>query len=1528
MHRLVKITGSCVLSAALILGVSPLASFGLQAASAADTPKETPTTEQDAQSDPATYAAEALEDGDTFVYEDLIYTVTNTDGTLEAMLGHYVPLYDDGAGDPVYDENAPTNSFSGGDVVLPGTVTYEGVDYEVTAIDAYAFYRDASITSLTIPASITTIGEYAFFGCYNVATLNLSEGLVNVDNYGLAVGTGSAITGASGGQSSLKELTIPATVQTIGTGGFAYLRYLEKLAFTDTEGNPSQLISIGGSAFICASNSVNWYNGVLTEIRIPAGVTSIGSAAFAYHTAIQNVVFECDTTDMRYQTSSSSSTSGWFYKMTVTDDTAVLFMKGSAPRNWDSSIPGYMLVDFYPSEDDAMAETNALGRAAVAYGTSSAQMAADPTSVTVYDPVTYGNVPTIPDGYTLWQYRDIDEYLTITAAGALYPADVQINDLQYATVTMEVDGTETVIPDAFDYDDFDAEALIGSLKVVDLLGNILTAGTDYEASIEHPAAIGPATLTVSGIGDYSGAYVHEFTIELSAFEAADESGHTFTYQVIDQPTFAEDGTVTAPGTVSLGNGSDVAYAGSASLLTTLVVPSEASVSVEDDSFTFTVTKVAASAFSKFTALRSVTLPPSVADLDKQAFYNCTALSEVNYSEGLQTIGDDVFSGCISLESMTFPNSLTKLGSTISSYAASGSLVFQGCASLQEVTFGTEDGGGSCTIATDVFNGCKSLQKVALNGNVTAISHLAFYEIDSLTTLTGFENVTDIGIWAFYGCSSLSVFDEKNPGLLSLTNSDLTIFARAFAGCTSITALRIDGGITFGSPNATWDEGANAGYTFENAGFKEIEFVGTWETIPNGIFASCASLESVTLPDTVTSIDSSAFSGCTGLKTVVLPEQLASIASSAFQGCASLVEIVFKNDGNTLVMGSQVFANCTSLQSITLPEGLTELPEGCFSGCSTLEEVGLPSSLVSIGSSCFGNYTYSMVGPNEGTMTACTSLKTIDLPESVTYIGSSAFDGCSALSGPLDLSNITNLTNYTFRDCASLDGVTVASDASLGIGVFYGCTSLTTFSDGSAASGVVLPEGMGEMGRNAFYGCSAIESLSVPAAIATVPQGAFSGCSSLIDLTLSEGVGAVGQESFANCTSLVRLATPESLTEIGTSSFAGCSKLADLQLSEGLESIGRQSFADCTALPYVVLPSTVSSIASGAFNNCYDLDAVDCTDIDVSSVDFASDAFITGNFDTCLVFVQMEAPSGLAVDNGHVLSVTCPEKVTYTGKELTPVVLTCTDGADPSDFTWVDYAGNVTPGTASATVYVGAYEIDFTFEIENDGTYDPNNPPGSKQPITASMVSNIPTQYYTGKAIKPAVKVGSYKQGSDYTVSYTNNVNIGTAKATITPTASIGGSPVTKTFKITVKKNAAYKVGSVTYKIASTKTNGKGTVTLSKCKKGKNVTVPSKVKIGGVSFKVAEIGAKAFKGAKKLKNIQIASSVKKIGKKAFFGCKKLKVLVFNGKKVPKLGKQSFAKTSTKVTVGVKAKPAKAEKKLRKAGLSKKAAVVRG
>ena len=118
------------------------------------------------------------------------------------------------------------------------------------------------------------------------------------------------------------------------------------------------------------------------------------------------------------------------------------------------------------------------------------------------------------------------------------------------------------------------------------------------------------------------------------------------------------------------------------------------------------------------------------------------------------------------------------------------------------------------------------------------------------------------------------------------------------------------------------------------------------------------------------------------------------------------------------------------------------------------------------------------------------------------------------------------------------------------------------------------------------------------------------------------------------------------------------------------------------------------------------------------------------------------------------------------------------------------------------------------------------------------------------------------------VNYKNNTKIGTAALKIKGAGNYTGE-VSKTFKITVKKNAVYTVGNYKYKITNTKTNGKGTVALSgvKSKKGKSIKVADTIEIGGKklkkitikSTKLKSVGAKAFKGISKKASIQVPKS---------------------------------------------------------------------
>jgi hypothetical protein len=64
------------------------------------------------------------------------------------------------------------------------------------------------------------------------------------------------------------------------------------------------------------------------------------------------------------------------------------------------------------------------------------------------------------------------------------------------------------------------------------------------------------------------------------------------------------------------------------------------------------------------------------------------------------------------------------------------------------------------------------------------------------------------------------------------------------------------------------------------------------SIGNSAFWNCASLTSITIPDSVTSIGDSAFSFCTSLTSVVIPDGVTSIGDWAFGDCHSITTVYY------------------------------------------------------------------------------------------------------------------------------------------------------------------------------------------------------------------------------------------------------------------------------------------------------------------------------------------------------------------------------------------------------------------------------------------------------------------------------------------------------------------------------------------------------------------------------------------------------------------------------------------------------------
>ena len=180
------------------------------------------------------------------------------------------------------------------------------------------------------------------------------------------------------------------------------------------------------------------------------------------------------------------------------------------------------------------------------------------------------------------------------------------------------------------------------------------------------------------------------------------------------------------------------------------------------------------------------------------------------------------------------------------------------------------------------------------------------------------------------------------------------------------------------------------------------------------------------------------------------------------------------------------------------------------------------------------------------------------------------------------------------------------------------------------------------------------------------------------------------------------------------------------------------------------------------------------------------------------------------------------------------------------------------------------------------------------------VAGIENKIYNGKAqtqAKLVVKANGrmLTKGTNYTVTYKNNKNIGTATLTITGKNGYTGT-IKKTFAIKTQAGKVYG-STLKYKITSAKTNGTGTVSLigsgySKTnKKFTTLKIADTVIIGGVKFKITKIENKAFMKYHYLTNVVVGSNVTGIGDYAFYGCPRLATVTV-GKNIRTIGTKAF------------------------------------
>ena len=339
-----------------------------------------------------------------------------------------------------------------------------------------------------------------------------------------------------------------------------------------------------------------------------------------------------------------------------------------------------------------------------------------------------------------------------------------------------------------------------------------------------------------------------------------------------------------------------------------------------------------------------------------------------------------------------------------------------------------------------------------------------------------------------------------------------------------------------------------------------------------LLSFCNQIQSVTIPESVTSIGKSAFEHCSKLDSLTIKGVATSIGAYAFASCTSLTSLSLV--GNFQTIGEQAFAYC-GMTSLTTDADITSIGEYAFSHCTSLTSLSLTGSVQTIGYQAFACCTsltsLSLTGDiqkiGDYAFGYCSSLYTATLSKNLTSIGTYAFEYCTSLNSIEIPGKVTEIGDYAFID-AGLTSVTIDEGVkSTGAYMFYKCGNLTT---------VTLPESLTTIADGSFAFCSILGHVKIPARVTCIGDSAFSNCTSLSEITLQDGVKTIGADAFFYCRELTSITLPGSVTDIGKEAFYYCDELASITIPENVKTIKPDTFYWCFSLKDITLPAGLTS----------------------------------------------------------------------------------------------------------------------------------------------------------------------------------------------------------------------------------------------------------------------------------------------------------------------------------------------------------------
>lgn len=461
-----------------------------------------------------------------------------------------------------------------------------------------------------------------------------------------------------------------------------------------------------------------------------------------------------------------------------------------------------------------------------------------------------------------------------------------------------------------------------------------------------------------------------------------------------------------------------------------------------------------------------------------------------------------------------------------------------------------------------------IKKLHIPKNIREIrkTGLANSEIEELT----FDEETQLHDWN--GNNTLFSSLQDLPKLKSIRYpkniSSIDGSYNSLKNCTSLETLYI--------PNTVTSIAAGFASTLTSlktivveAGNKNYEYTNGFliDTKNNLLVYYNGNEENVTIPSNITKIASYAFYNNKYIKNVTIPDSVTAIDSYAFAN-TSLETLIFSGANNISTVGSYAFSGCKNLKTIGWwPSKVTTIPANCFDS-SKIETLKLPVTITTITNSAFNNAEVKEIESSSANY-VCKDKKNLTNAD-----GTMLYFGFTNEMGTIDIpSTVTSIgTNACYG--RELKYVVIPS-------------SVTTINDHVFAHTkslkmVVMSDNVLILKDGCFYQ-SAIKSIKLSAKLKTIEKTCFESCVNLEEIHMPNTLTSLGINTFLN-SGLKRVTISSGLKAIASQCFKN-TKLENIVIPSGVTSIGDSAFATCYELKSVSLPNTLTTIASNAFKFC-------------------------------------------------------------------------------------------------------------------------------------------------------------------------------------------------------------------------------------------------------------------------------------------------------------------------------------------------------